>query len=194
MASPAARHRQLEDEPRLRRGRAPRPAARRALEEPPVEHTDVVVAPPFVDLRSVAFGHRGRAPRHRARRPAREPARQRRPTPARSALAMLERLGVAWVIVGHSERRRALRDGRRRRRSDAAQRRARGSATPCSASARPSTLREAGEHEAFVDAQLRSAPRGARRPRRSASSPSPTSRSGRSAPGSTPTARAGARR
>jgi triosephosphate isomerase (TIM) len=70
----------------------------------PVEHTDVVVAPPFVDLRTVSsildserltmsLGAQHVNPHDNG------------PHTGEISTAMLVRLNVAWVIVGHSERR-----------------------------------------------------------------------------------------
>ncbi|MGC8498740.1 MAG: triose-phosphate isomerase [Acidimicrobiales bacterium] len=70
----------------------------------PAEHVDVVVAPPFVDLRSVTSVIE-------AEHSALEVAAQHvNPLPSGAhtgeiAVPMLARLHVRWVIVGHSERR-----------------------------------------------------------------------------------------
>ncbi len=96
---------QLEDEPRLCRRPSPRSTARRAPEESsPVEHVDAVVAPPFVDLRTVssildserlavALGAQHVNPHENGAHT------------GEISTSMLARLNVAWVIVGHSERR-----------------------------------------------------------------------------------------
>ncbi len=74
------------------------------LKNQPVEHTDVVVAPPFVDLRSVAS-------LLDAERFAMSLGAQHVNENDHGAhtgevsVSMLRRLGVEWVIVGHSERR-----------------------------------------------------------------------------------------
>ncbi len=70
----------------------------------PAEHVDVVVAPPFVDLRSVTSVIEAE---HSALQVA---AQHVNPRPAGAhtgeiAVPMLARLHVGWVIVGHSERR-----------------------------------------------------------------------------------------
>src|ERR1700722_15893913 len=70
----------------------------------PVEHTDVVVAPPFVDLRTVssildserltvALGAQHVNPHDNGAHT------------GEISTSMLARLNVTWVIVGHSERR-----------------------------------------------------------------------------------------
>jgi triosephosphate isomerase len=74
------------------------------LKNHPVEHTDVVIAPPFVDLRSVgsildaerlpvALGAQHVNPQENGAHT------------GEVSVSMLQRLGVEWVIVGHSERR-----------------------------------------------------------------------------------------
>ena len=121
----------------------------------PVEHTDVVVAPPFVDLRtvssiidserlSVALGAQH------------VNAQENGAHTGEISTSMLKRLNVEWVIVGHSER-RAHYDM-----SDAdvtatlsAVVRAGLHAVLCVGEGL--SIREDASHEAFVEAQLRSA-------------------------------------
>ncbi len=125
------------------------------LKNRPLEHTDVVVAPPFVDLRSVAsvleaerftiaLGAQHVNPYDNG------------PHTGEVSLAMLKRLGVEWVIVGHSERRvhYAMSDEvvRETLRSVV---RAGLHAVLCVGEVL--ALRENGAHEVFVEAQLRSA-------------------------------------
>jgi triosephosphate isomerase len=68
------------------------------------EHTDIVVAPPFVDLRSVTSIVESE------RIPITVAAQHVNPNEngahtGEISLSMLQRLGVTWVLVGHSERR-----------------------------------------------------------------------------------------
>jgi triosephosphate isomerase (TIM) len=121
----------------------------------PVEHVDVVVAPPFVDLRSVASilaSERipvGLGAQH-------VNAHEAGAHTGEVSLAMLARLGVEWVLVGHSERRThyAMDDA-----SVAATLRsvlgAGLRAVLCVGE--DAAVREAGEQERFVAAQLESA-------------------------------------
>ena len=125
------------------------------LKNHPLEHTDIVVAPPFVDLRSVtsvveadrlgiAIGaqhvnsndsgaHTGEI-----------------------STAMLKRLNVEWVIVGHSERRThyAMSDDIVAETLRAVVR-AGQHAVLCVGES--TSLREAGEQKLFVESQLSSA-------------------------------------
>jgi triosephosphate isomerase len=74
------------------------------LKNRPSEHTEIVVAPPFVDLRSVASivdSERipiGVAAQH-------VNAHESGAHTGEVSVSMLTRLGVTWVLVGHSERR-----------------------------------------------------------------------------------------
>jgi triosephosphate isomerase len=123
-----------------------------------VEHTDVVVAPPFVDMRSVSsvidaeklaisLGAQHVNPYDSG------------PHTGETSMGMLSRLNVQWVIVGHSERRThyAMTDDivAETLRSVV---RAGQHAVLCVGE--DLALREAGEHEAFVEGQLSSALRG----------------------------------
>jgi len=125
------------------------------LKSHPLEHTDVVVAPPFVDLRSVAsvleserfaiaLGAQHVNPYDSG------------PHTGEVSLPMLRRLGVAWVLVGHSERRvhYAMTDEIVKE-TLASVVRAGARAVLCVGEVL--ALRESGEHEAFVEAQLLSA-------------------------------------
>ncbi|HVA52543.1 MAG TPA: triose-phosphate isomerase [Acidimicrobiales bacterium] len=70
----------------------------------PVEHTDVVVAAPFVDLRSVASIID--AERFAIALGAQHVnAQENGPHTGEVSTSMLKRLNVEWVLVGHSERR-----------------------------------------------------------------------------------------
>ncbi len=74
------------------------------LKNHPAEHTDVVVAPPFVDIRSVASIVASE------RIPLTVAAQHVNPHDngahtGEVSTSMLTRLGVEWVLVGHSERR-----------------------------------------------------------------------------------------
>ncbi|HTT59181.1 MAG TPA: triose-phosphate isomerase, partial [Acidimicrobiales bacterium] len=70
----------------------------------PIEHTDVVVAPPFVDLRSVSSVLESErlsvalGAQHVS-------AYENGARTGEVSMSMLIRLGVQFVIVGHSERR-----------------------------------------------------------------------------------------
>jgi triosephosphate isomerase len=125
------------------------------LKNKPVEHTDVVLAPPFVDLRSVgsileserfpvSLGAQHVNPNDNG------------PHTGEVSTAMLKRLNVEWVIVGHSERRAnyAMSDDivATTLRSVV---RASQNAVLCVGE--DLALREAGEYEAFIAAQLRHA-------------------------------------
>jgi triosephosphate isomerase len=124
----------------------------------PVEHTDVVVVAPFVDLRSVSSivdSERfeiGIGAQH-------VNAQENGPHTGEISTSMLKRLNVEWVLVGHSERRvhyfmsddvvadtlrSVVRAGQH--------------AVLCVGE--ELSIREGGEHEAFVAAQLESALRG----------------------------------
>ena len=74
------------------------------LKNRPSEHTEIVVAPPFVDLRSVA------SIVDSERIPIAVGAQHVNPNEngahtGEVSVSMLKRLGVSWVLVGHSERR-----------------------------------------------------------------------------------------
>jgi len=74
------------------------------LKNRPSEHTEIVVAPPFVDLRSVAsIVDSERIPIAVAAQHAN--ANENGAHTGEVSLSMLKRLGVTWVLVGHSERR-----------------------------------------------------------------------------------------
>ena len=74
------------------------------LKNHPSEHTDIVVAPPFVDLRSVTSIVESErititvAAQH-------VNANENGAHTGETSVSMLQRLGVQWVLVGHSERR-----------------------------------------------------------------------------------------
>jgi triosephosphate isomerase len=125
------------------------------LKNQPVEHTDVVIAPPFVDLRTVssildaerlavALGAQHVNPHDNGAHT------------GEVSVSMLQRLGVEWVIVGHSERRTnyAMSDEIVASTLRAVVR-AGLHAVLCVGESL--SLREAGEHQSFVAAQLRSA-------------------------------------
>jgi triosephosphate isomerase len=124
----------------------------------PVEHTDVVVAPPFVDLRtvssvieaerlSIALGAQHVNPYDNG------------PHTGEISAAMLQRLNVEWIVVGHSERRThyAMSDDivAETLRSVV---RAGQHAVLCVGE--DLALREAGDYQSFVEGQLASALRG----------------------------------
>jgi triosephosphate isomerase (TIM) len=74
------------------------------LRAAPAEHTDVVLAPPFVDLRSVvSVVESERIPAAVAAQHVND--HERGAHTGEVSVAMLARLGVTSVIVGHSERR-----------------------------------------------------------------------------------------
>ena len=82
------------------------------LKNRPAEHTDVVVAPPYVDLRSVtSIVASERIPISVGAQHLN--ANEGGAHTGEVSAAMLTRLGVEWVLVGHSERRSmyAMNDG-----------------------------------------------------------------------------------
>lgn len=125
------------------------------LKSHPVEHTDAVVAPPFVDLRSVTSVVE--ADRLNLAVGAQHVNwRENGAHTGEVSLAMLTRLNVRWVIVGHSERRQHYgMDDETVERTVGSVTRAGLRAVLCVGESLE--VREAGEHEAFVEAQLRSA-------------------------------------
>jgi triosephosphate isomerase len=74
------------------------------LKNRPAEHTDVVVAPPFVDLRSVTSIVASERIAMTVAAQHVNPNENGAHT-GEISVAMLQRLGVEWVLVGHSERR-----------------------------------------------------------------------------------------
>lgn len=121
----------------------------------PLEHTDVVVAPPFVDLRSVTS--LVEADRLDVAVGAQHVNwRENGAHTGEVSLAMLTRLNVRWVIVGHSERRQHYgMDDEAVARTVASVTRAGLRAVLCVGETLE--LREADQHDAFVEAQLLSA-------------------------------------
>ena len=125
------------------------------LKNQPSAHTDAVVAPPFVDLRSVASvleSERSGVALGAQHVNVHEAGAHT----GEVSLAMLTRLGVAWVIVGHSERRTHYAMGDE---SVAATLRTvvRGAVNAVLCVGEDDAVRNAGEHESFVAAQLASA-------------------------------------
>ncbi|MFI5035732.1 MAG: triose-phosphate isomerase [Acidimicrobiales bacterium] len=125
------------------------------LRATPAEHADVALAPPFVDLRSVSSVVESE------RMPVAVTAQHVNPHDSGAhtgevSVAMLRRLGVTSVIVGHSERRQnyAMTDE-----VVAATLRAVGvgGLAPVLCVGEDLELREAGRHESHVRAQLESA-------------------------------------
>ncbi|MHB1088497.1 MAG: triose-phosphate isomerase [Acidimicrobiales bacterium] len=125
------------------------------LKNKPIEHTDVVVAPPFVDLRSVTSIVESErilidvAAQH-------VNAHDNGAHTGEISVSMLKRLNVKWVLIGHSERRAmyAMSDdvvaATLRSVTRAGVR-----AVLCVGEA--SEIRDADEHDAYVAAQLASA-------------------------------------
>jgi hypothetical protein len=159
------------------------------LKNRPAEHTEIVVVPPFVDLRSVTSIVDSERIAVEVGAQHVNPHENGAHT-GEVSTSMLKRLGVTWVLVGHSERRAmyamddevvaatlraVVRSGLR--------------AVLCVGEA--STCARTGTRTSSCGAQLRSALDGLDE-RYAEQVTSPTSRSGRSAPGLTPT-RAGAR-
>jgi triosephosphate isomerase len=125
------------------------------LKSRPLEHVDIVLAPPFVDLRtvssildserlSVQLGAQHVNPNENGAHT------------GEISTSMLARLNVSWVIVGHSERRTHynMTDDIVRATNLSVVRAAQ-HAVLCVGETL--ALRDAGEHESFVEAQLRSA-------------------------------------
>lgn len=74
------------------------------LKNKPAEHTDIVVAPPFVDLRSLgSIVQSERIPMMVAAQHVNH--HDAGAHTGEVSVPMLKRLGVEWVLVGHSERR-----------------------------------------------------------------------------------------
>jgi triosephosphate isomerase (TIM) len=74
------------------------------LKNRPSEHTEIVVAPPYVDLRSVtSIVDSERIPIAVAAQHVN--AHENGAHTGEVSVSMLKRLGVTWVLVGHSERR-----------------------------------------------------------------------------------------
>ena len=74
------------------------------LRNKPVEHTDLVVTPPFVDLRSVtSVIESDRIPVTVAAQHASQ--HEAGAYTGETSVGMLKRLNVSWVLIGHSERR-----------------------------------------------------------------------------------------
>ncbi len=121
----------------------------------PAERVDVVVAPPFVDLRSVTsvleaeHSNIGVAAQHVS-------DRDNGAFTGEVSVAMLKRLAVASVIIGHSERRTMY------HMDDAlvastVRATLRGGLAAVLCVGEDLDTREAGEHEAFVSQQIRNA-------------------------------------
>ena len=123
-----------------------------------VEHTDVVVAPPFVDMRSVSSVIDaeklaiGLGAQHV------NPCDNGAHT-GEISTSMLSRLNVQWVIVGHSERRTRY-DMPDDVVAETLRSVVRAGQHAVLCVGEDLALREAGEHEAFVESQLSSALRG----------------------------------
>ena len=125
------------------------------LHHQPLEHTDLVVAPPFVDLRTVCSVVEseqirvGVGAQHVSRF-------ESGAHTGEVSASMLRRLGVTWVIVGHSERRTHY------AMSDEVVAATLASVTSAGLNAvlcvgEDEERRRAGEHQSFVGAQLASA-------------------------------------
>lgn len=127
-----------------------------------VEGVDVMVIPPFTDLRSVTSVIE--ADRLKVSIGAQHAsAHERGPYTGETSVAMLARLGVSTVVVGHSERRRLYgMDDDLVAATLAAVRQ--GGLTPLLCVGEDEETRSRGDHEAFVTAQVRhavaTAPRG----------------------------------
>ncbi len=125
------------------------------MKNKPVEHTDVVVAPPFVDLRSVtSIVESERIPVEIASQHVN--ANDNGAHTGEISVSMLKRLNVKWILIGHSERR-----GMYAMNDDVVASTLR-SVTRAGVQAvlcvgEPTEVRHAGEHEAYVTAQLTSA-------------------------------------
>ncbi|MBW4077402.1 MAG: triose-phosphate isomerase [Acidobacteria bacterium] len=125
------------------------------MKNKPVEHTDVVLAPPFVDLRSVtSIVESERIPVDIAAQHVN--AHDNGAHTGEISVSMLKRLNVKWILIGHSERRAmyAMSDDvvSATLRSVT---RAGVQAVLCVGEA--AEVREAHEHEAHIAAQLASA-------------------------------------
>jgi len=125
------------------------------LKSRPLEHVDIVIAPPFVDLRTVSsiLDSERLAVQLGAQH---VNFNENGPHTGEVSTAMLTRLNVSWVIVGHSERRThyAMTDDVVRATTQSVLR-AGQHAVLCVGET--VALRDAGEQESFVAAQLRSA-------------------------------------
>lgn len=125
------------------------------LKNKPVEHTDIVVAPPFVDLRSVtSIVESERMPIEVAAQHVN--ANENGAHTGEVSVSMLKRLNVKWILIGHSERRAmyAMSDD-----VVAATLRSvtRAGVRTVLCVGEALEVREANEHEDYVSAQLASA-------------------------------------
>jgi triosephosphate isomerase (TIM) len=125
------------------------------LENRPPEHTDVVVVPPFVDLRSVTSIAASERMKLTVGAQHVNPNDHGAHT-GEISVAMLKRLGVEWVLVGHSERRSmyAMNDDVV---AETLRTVVRAGLRAVLCVGENEARRDAGEHEAFVHAQLVSA-------------------------------------
>jgi triosephosphate isomerase len=125
------------------------------LKSHPLEHVDIVVAPPFVDLRTVSSILDSERSTVQLGAQHVNPFDNGAHT-GEVSTSMLARLNVSWVIVGHSERRTNYdMTDEIVRATTAAVLRAGQHAVLCVGETLE--LREENEHESFVEAQLRSA-------------------------------------
>ncbi len=133
------------------------------LKNKPLEHVDLVVVPPFVDIRSVTSVVESERDRPRGRCPARVSVHDAGAHTGEVSVSMLQRLNVKWVLVGHSERRAMYAMTDRGRRPDIARPSYARASTRCCAWAKNLSVREAeGHHRDFVTAQLHAALGGTR--------------------------------
>ena len=149
------------------------------------DKVEVVVLPPFTDLRSVQTLVDGDQLADQVRRPGRLGARRAAPTPARSRGRCWPSSAARYVVSGTPSA--ASTTARTTSWSTPRRKAALGAGmTPIVCVGEGLDVRQAGEHVAYTLAQLDGVAGRVLRPSRSAASWSPTSRSGRSAPARSP--------
>jgi triosephosphate isomerase len=125
------------------------------LKNKPVDHVDVVVAPPFVDLRSVTSVVESERMSVTVAAQHVNPNENGAHT-GEVSVSMLKRLQVEWVLIGHSERRGNYGQTDEIV-NETIRSTARGGLNAVVCCGESKEVREAGDQNEFVEAQLRSA-------------------------------------